>query len=84
VLLFTRDVQEALEWFALTHQLVQDNGGLRWQRTSLPAAGGLEDQPARLMETLALIACEENAVIRMARQQGDAAGAQAETVPRDE
>lgn len=68
VLLFTSDVTEALEWFQLTHQLVGGYGWVAWQRTSLPAAGGVEDQPAKLMEALALIARDENALIRQARK----------------
>lgn len=66
MLLFTTDVTETFEWFELTHQVKTGTGAPVWQRTSLPAAGGLEDQPARLMEALALVAREENRQIRMA------------------
>lgn len=68
--LFTRDVRAALRWFELTHQLHGGHGWLAWQRASLPAAGGLENQPARLMEQLALIAREENDAIYR-RQERD-------------
>jgi hypothetical protein len=74
VLLFTPDVKEALEWFQLTYQLQGGYGWVEWQRTALPAAGGLEDQPAKLMETLALIARNKNALIEQARKQSRGAG----------
>jgi len=46
-------VQEALHWFALTHQQVATGfGAIHWMRTGLPAAGGVGDQDARLFETL--------------------------------
>ena len=62
MLLFTPDVIEALDWFQLTHQPQGGYGWVQWQRTSLPVAGGVEDQPAKLMEALTLIAREENAL----------------------
>lgn len=74
VLLFTQVVREALEWFQLTHQLQGGYGWVQWQRTALPAAGGVEDQPAKLMEALALIAREENALIEQARKQSRGKG----------
>ena len=40
------------EWFALTHQVVSGFGVAYWQRTALPAAGGLGDQDAWLMQAL--------------------------------
>lgn len=53
VLSFTPEVQEALHWFALTHQqVVAGLGSVHWMRTALPAAGGVGDQDARLFETL--------------------------------
>lgn len=64
MLLFTPEVQQHLELFALTHQLQGGYGWIAWQLTTLPATGGMEDQPAKLMEALALIAREENARIR--------------------
>jgi hypothetical protein len=49
--------------FALTHQLRSGPGWAMWQLEKLPAAGGIEDQPAKLMEALAIIAGEENAAL---------------------
>ncbi len=74
MLLFTADVKEALGWFQLTHELVGGYGWVAWQRTSLPSAGGVEDQPAKLMETLALIAREENALIGRVKKQSRGKG----------
>jgi len=74
VLLFTPDVQEALSWFQLTHDLQGGYGWAMWQRTSLPVAGGVEDQPAKLMEALALIARHENGLIEQARKQSRGEG----------
>ncbi len=74
MLLFTADVKEALEWFQLTHQLQGGYGWVEWQRTALPSAGGVEDQPAKVMEALALIAREENALIGQARKQSRGKG----------
>lgn len=67
-------MNEAREWFQLTHGLHGGPGWVEWQRTSLPAAGGVEDQPAKLMEALALLAREENALIRRAAKQRRAPG----------
>jgi len=61
---FTREVEEWLEWFALTHQLQGGMGWLAWQRTALPVAGGVGDQPAKVMEALTVIAREENAALQ--------------------
>lgn len=69
MLLFTPDVKEYLEWFALTHQLQGGYGWMVWQLTKLPANGGVEDQPAKVMEALALIAREENALIQRRQKQ---------------
>lgn len=69
MLLFTPDVQDYLDWFVLTHQVQGGYGWIAWQMTKLPAKGGLEDQPAKLMEALALIAREENALIRRRQKQ---------------
>lgn len=74
MLLFTPDVEEALAWFQLTHDLQGGFGWAMWQRMSLPTAGGVEDQPAKLMESLALIARHENAGIEQARQQSRGQG----------
>jgi len=63
-----------LAWFQLTHQLQGGFGWVQWQRTSLPVAGGVGDQPARLMEALALIAREENALIQRASRKGRRGG----------
>lgn len=63
MLCFTPDVKDALEWFQLTYQPQGGYGWVQWQRTSLPVAGGVEDQPAKLMEALTLIAREENAAL---------------------
>jgi hypothetical protein len=68
VLTFTPDVTNYLAWFELTHQVHVGAGWTAWQRSSLPASGGLEDQPAKLMEALALIAREENALIWKAQR----------------
>lgn len=69
MLLFTTEVKQYLEWFQLTHQLRGGYGWIAWQRTALPAAGGLEGQPAKLMEALALIAREENALLQRKRRR---------------
>lgn len=74
MLLFTADVKEALSWFQLTYNLQGGYGWAMWQRTSLPAAGGVEDQPAQLMEALALIAQHENALLEQARKQSRGKG----------
>jgi hypothetical protein len=64
VLLFTPDVTEAIEWFTLTHQFTSSAG---WQRVDRPIAGGLADQPAKLMEAIALVAREQNALVSRER-----------------
>lgn len=71
---FTREVESALEWFTLTHQLHGGYGWALWQRTALPAVGGVGDQPAKVMEALALIAREENALIGRATRKGRTGG----------
>lgn len=63
MLVFTPEVKQYLEWFVLTHQLRGGYGWLAWQRVALPIAGGMDEQPAKLMEALAFIAREENAQI---------------------
>jgi hypothetical protein len=63
----TAEVREYREWFGLTHQLAGGPGWVGWQRTALPVAGGLEDQPAKLMAALDCLAAEENALILRAR-----------------
>lgn len=60
--------------FELTHQLRVGSGWAMWQRDSLPSEGGIEDQPAKLMEALALIARIENTALRL-----EAARARTET-----
>jgi hypothetical protein len=69
VLVFTPDVKEALEWFQLTFSLHGGPGWLEWQRIGLPHAGGVNDQPAKVMEALTLIAREENALVQRARRR---------------
>lgn len=64
MLQFTADVKDYLEWFHLTHQIHGGYGWVVWQRTSLPLEGGVEDQPAKLMEALALIAREETELLQ--------------------
>jgi len=47
-------VVEVLGWFGLTHELVATGFGAHWRMAWLPAAGGIGDQDARLMEGLTL------------------------------
>jgi hypothetical protein len=61
-------VKEYLEWFSLTYQIQGGHSWIEWQRSLLPATGGIEDQPAKLMEALDLIAREENALIRRSQR----------------
>jgi hypothetical protein len=56
-------VREWLQLFELTHQVYGGYGWVMWQRTSLLVSGGIEDQPAKDMEALTLIARIENAAL---------------------
>lgn len=58
--------------FALTHSIRVSDGWIAWERTALPVAGGIEDQPAKVMEAMALIAREENALIQRAQKEAKA------------
>jgi hypothetical protein len=73
VLCFTPDVHRYLELFALTHEISAAASVVMWRRTSMPRLGGVEDQSAKDMEALALIAREENALIRQARRRTEQA-----------
>lgn len=56
MLAFTPDVEDALEWFRLTHeQQVVGMGAVIWQRTSFPRPGPLAHQDARLMQMLDVV-----------------------------
>lgn len=66
VLLFTPALETTLTWFDLTYALQVQPGSARWVRTALPEAGGLSEQPARLMAELAWIAQVRNEQIRRA------------------
>lgn len=67
--LFTPSLDATLTWFDLTYDLVVQPGVARWVRQALPVAGGLGDQPARLMAELAWIARVRNRMLqRMLRQ----------------
>jgi len=61
VRLFTPDVEGLLSLFAVTHELRVGFGGARWERITLPTAGGIDAQPARDLEALGLIAQVRNA-----------------------
>jgi hypothetical protein len=68
VRLYTAAVEEVLWWFRWTHQLQVWGGVVRWERTSLPCEGGLNHQPAKLMESLAWLREHANVVL-LPRQQ---------------
>ncbi|HXG88765.1 MAG TPA: hypothetical protein VNJ02_10550 [Vicinamibacterales bacterium] len=56
VLSFTPEIENALRVFYWTHEVTtHPNGAVRWQRTSLPAAGGLDEQNAWLMSALGCV-----------------------------
>ena len=55
MLAFTPEVKAYIEWFDLTHRLVNEDGWVHSIRIALPAAGGVGDQDARLMEALELL-----------------------------
>lgn len=78
MLWFTPDVSATLDWFAWTHTL----GEQGWTRTTLPRAGGLADQPARLMLLLDVARATANQVtqeqIGRQRRQQDLAAYRAE------
>lgn len=57
---FTPDVEELLEWFELTYAVESGPGWICWRRAALPYAGGLADQPHRLMQGLDYIARVRN------------------------
>jgi hypothetical protein len=63
VLTLTPDVEEAFAWFHATHELARDQGRLFWRRTSLPAAGGVGDQDARLMATIEHLAAVQGGIL---------------------
>jgi hypothetical protein len=63
VLAFTPEVQTALDWFDLTHQIVSDFGRVYWTRSALPAAGGVGDQDAWLMQALECVLWLKDAVL---------------------
>jgi hypothetical protein len=61
---FTPQVEEALEWFAMTHeQQVVGMGGVVWRRVSLPGPGSIGDQDARLMTMLDVVRAARNELL---------------------
>jgi len=54
------DAQAAVQWFLVTHQRGVDG----WLRVGYPRAGGVEDQEARLLESVEAARQAANAVIR--------------------
>ena len=64
VRLFTPAVEADLALFRLTHAVrVGANGVPAWERVALPAAGGVDDQSPRILDTLAWIARVANGVL---------------------
>lgn len=56
MLLFTPEITAYLEMFEMTHSLTGGATWVAWQRTSLPAVGGVEDQPAKMMQAMTFLA----------------------------
>lgn len=71
VLAFTPQVEAVLQWFALTHVLQGGFGWVLWQRVALPEAGGVGDQPARLMEALGWVGQLRNAALAQQSRSTD-------------
>lgn len=63
MLAFTPAVDNVLAWFELTYAPEVGFGSMQWKRNGLPYAGGVADQPAKLMEALAYVALLRNSVI---------------------
>ena len=55
---FTPDVEQVLEWFEATHRVELIGQVPQWQRVTLPYTGGLNEQPAKLIEALTFV-CEQ-------------------------
>lgn len=68
MLLFTPETEKLLQTFALTHDLQAVNGYVMWQRAALPTAGGVHEQPARVMEELAFTCRMRNALLERRRK----------------
>lgn len=49
-------MEDVVGWFELTYSLDVGLGWARWRLTTLPYAGALADQPAKLMTALAFVA----------------------------
>lgn len=60
VLLFTTEVKQALDWFDECYELEGGFGYVRWHRVALPLTGGINEQPAKLLEQMAYIADVRN------------------------
>lgn len=58
-----------LELFELTHSLTGGLGWAMWQRTALPAEGGVEDQPAKVMQALTFLCDQRNRIVDERRPQ---------------
>lgn len=72
MLSFTPEVERALRVFENTHEIVTDFGSTRFRRISLPAPGRIEDQDARVMETMELLLDVQNdAIARMPSKKKD-------------
>lgn len=61
----TAETRFWIELFHQTHQVRIEglSGYVRYERTALPVAGGLYDQPARDMEALEVLEATANAVV---------------------
>jgi len=60
-------VNEALAWFDECYALEAGFGWVRWRRVALPTEGGIDVQPARLLEQMAWIAQVRNAELSRRR-----------------
>lgn len=74
VLHLTAEAKEVLAWFEQTHEMVANSGVLWWRMHTLPQAGGLDAQDARLMAGLEYMRDLHNALVledRKTRQKGE-------------
>jgi hypothetical protein len=64
VRLFTPDVEVVLTLFRHAYEMTSNGFGAMWfRRIALPASGGIEDQPAKVMQQLAWVESLENAIL---------------------
>lgn len=60
VLLLTPFVQEASSLFDVTHEIRLGDGVAYWSRVSLPVSGGIDRQPAKMLQALSVICNVKN------------------------